>query len=275
MAHRAQKLLTLLFLPLLCLCGKAGKVVLQPIVRIDPPPIVDGETNLYEIVDQNNTPVAIRKVTTTRVIYGEIPVFQVTSLEQITKDTHPIESIVVFISREDMTPIASFHFSRAPKPLFSAAAGYQEGYAEIVTATREGEFKRQIPIGPNTFDIHQLTTLGRALRFGQLKPYYILIVIPATSPPGGMSIAAKISQSGIDTLTTPAGRFECYKLVIESDSGKISLWYERVGARRLIQLSDSSKGETARLISSLIPLTPLKTGATPLIESHNISNETK
>jgi|GEM_PF-922994 len=275
MVHQIQKTISLLLLLTLCLCGRAGKVTLQPIVRIDPPPIVDGETCVYEIADKNNSQVAIRRVITTRVQYAELPAFQVTTLEQETKNSPPIESTVVYISREDLTPIASFKFSRPPKPLITTAAIYQEAFAEIVSITKEGEFKRHIPIGAHTFDVNQLTMLGRTLRFAQAKPYNILIVVPTTTPPGGMSLAGKVSPPNIDTITTPAGTFECYKLIIESDSTKQQLWFEKIGARRLIQLIDGKTGETVRLISSSIPQTPVKIGATTTIGSHKISNETK
>lgn len=211
---------------------------------------------------------------TTKAQYGQTPAFAVTTIEQLTEDSPPVESTVVYLSREDMTPLASFHYSRPPKPLVTIAVGYQEGFAEIVTVTNEEQFKREVPIGVSTFDIHQIPTLGRAIRFGQQMPYQIHLVIPQNSPVDGRSVVGKIRPGGIDTITTPAGRFECYQLIFETDMTKQVLWFERIGARRLIQSYDSTNGETVRLISSsAIPIPSGLIGATVDRPSHILSAE--
>ncbi|MGQ9678127.1 MAG: DUF3108 domain-containing protein [bacterium] len=248
---------------------------MQPIVRFKPPPIADGETNVYEIVNQNNIPVAIRKVKTNKIMYDEVPAFKVTTVEKISENTSPVESTVVFFSRENMAPLASFHYSRPPKPLVTVAARYQERFVEITTVTKDDEFKRNLPITPPTFDIQQLPILGRWIRFGWQMPYQILIVAPQTSPPGGMSFKGKIRIGAIDTINTQAGRFECYKVVTETETSKIIFWFEKIGARRLIRSYDSTTCETVNLISSTIPLTPGKTNATVNRPSHVLSFEIK
>lgn len=274
--EKLTKLIFSFLLPFLLLCGRAGKTVLQPRVGFRHLPIAYRETCLYETVKRDCTRIAIRKMETTKVQYGKTPAFEVTSIEQLTEDSPPVESTVVYISRENMTPLASFHYSRPPRPLVTIAVGYQEEIAEIVTATKEGQFKRDVPIGVSTFDIHQIPTLGRAIRFSQQLPYQIHFVIPQKSRVDSRPVVGKIRYGGIDTVTTPAGRFECYKLVFETDTTKKVLWFERIGARRLIQSYDSTNGETVRLISSsAIPIPSGLTGATVDRPSHILSAEPK
>lgn len=234
----ARPLLFFLFLLLIFVfCGRAGRVTLQPPVRIDPPPIVDGELNQYEIKKMGDSGgmVALRKVLIQRIASATPPLFQVTIVDQDPETNIATDSIVLCLDREDMSPLSSIHFSRPPKQQQTTAAQYQGDFVTIVTAGEAGEFKRDIPIGAMTYDVNQVATLGRALRFGKPRPVYILVVIPVTSPSGGMSVHARITPAGVDTVTTPAGIFPCSKLLLEINGTKETFWFEQIGARRLIQ----------------------------------------
>lgn len=251
-----RRLSTIFFPVALCMCGKPGKVVLQPNIRFVHPAIPDGEINFYEVLSapDHPNPVAIRKMITTRTQLAEIPVFQITTVEQRSKNSPPIESIVVCVSRENMLPANSFHFSRPPKEHLSVAAIYHEQFVEIVSVTPVGESRRTIPIGLNTFDINELPMLGRALRFGHKRPYTILVVYPATSPPGGMSLTAEITHEGFDTITTPAGQFECNKIGFKTEATTQVFWFEKVGAHRMVQSQNITTGEIVRLIKTERPV---------------------
>ena len=267
-------------------CGRVVRVTLQPIVRISLPPIVDGEVNTYGVYRSEDSPVPerIKTVITNRVTtapawsdIGNAPgeqAFRITVVETETSARlEAYESTVVYLSREDMHPIASSQTLRTPKQTTVVIARYHDGIVEISTNTFERlggatapfspdiqapDSQRSFPIGAMTFDVSQLEALGRAVNFLQQKPLNILVVVPKTTPPGGMSVSVQATHCGTDTITTPAGTFDCYKLKFTTPDSTVTLWFEKVGARRLIKrktvfaLHPESTGVIIKLLSFTI-----------------------
>lgn len=238
-------------------CESAGKTVLQPFARISPPPVVDGETSLYEWV-QDSVILGYRQITIRRVL-TEVPVFLITTIDHFfehqfqSQAQFKTESTVVTVTREDLTPKSSLFVPALNDTLFWVAANYQNHTAQIITRTRSGNIQNQIPLGAMSFDIYQLPLLCRGVKIHQPNlPLHILLVIPLSTPLGGISVRAEISTVGNDTITVPAGSFVCQKLNIKSPDYEADYWIEKIGARRLIQYYNRDTRRKLRLVRSTI-----------------------
>jgi hypothetical protein len=166
-----------------------------------------------------------------------------------------IESTVVTVTREDLTPQTALFVPAANESLFWVAADYRNRVARIITRTRSGTIENQLPIGAMSFDIYQLPLLCRSVQILQDLPLHILLIIPFTSPPGGMSVMAEIAIAGIDTITVPAGTFECQKVIVNLPGFAEEYWIERYGARQLIKYVNHQNGRALMLTQAGI-ITP-------------------
>ncbi len=236
------------------------RVTLQPIVKITPPPIVDGEFNTYGIYPSITAtrPERIKTVLIRRVLASPsgsatgsgVQAFRITAVT--SEINSAAESTVVYVSREDLSPLISFHILRTPEETTGVIARYQEASVEIISP----ETTRSFPTGALTFDVYELDLLTRAINFVQPKPLHILVVVPNTTPAGGMSVLARVVHCGTDTITTPAGTFDCYKLNLKTPDSTTTFWLEKIGARRLIQRQTifthkpDSTGPVIKLLSS-------------------------
>ncbi len=234
----------------LCLCGQAGKTVLQPFTKIAVPPIVDGELNLYEWFDteRESLTTGYRTVLINRV-QSEVPVFKISTTD-FNLEHVPTESTVVLTTRDVMTPIVSTVVLVNNETLNSITTSYHGDRAEVVTRIKGEEIRNYIPIGVLTYDVNQLLTLGRAVRIPPQAPLHILVVIPLTTPPGGMSVVARFIRLGGDTISVPAGLFDCERMVLEISGRREFYLYEKGGPRRLISYYDEQSKRGLRLVKT-------------------------
>ncbi len=234
----------------LCFCGQAGRTVLQPFAKMVPPPIVDGEFNLYEWIncEQDSLSTGFRTVLVNRV-QSELPAFRITTTDFNGKYV-PIESTVVLTTRDDMTPIVSVVVPIENETLVSVTTSYHHKQAAVVTNINGEEIRNYIPIGNLTYDINQLPTLGRAIRVPPQAPLHLLLLIPLTTPLGGMSVMARFTRLGGDTITVPAGIFDCEQVVVEIAGRREFYWYEKSGACRLIKYYDEQRKRSLHLVKT-------------------------
>ncbi|MGC8798289.1 MAG: hypothetical protein ACP5PK_06480 [candidate division WOR-3 bacterium] len=242
--------------------------MLQPVVQLSPPPIVDGETSVYQWI-QDSLLLGYRQLTINR-IQLDVPVFRIVTVDRFfplenpspnrpfrtPPANHQTESTVVTVTRADLTPQTVLFVPAPNDTLYWVAVDYRHRIAEILTRTPNGTIENRLPIGALTFDINQLPLLCRSLKILPGPPLHTLIVLPLTAPPGGMSVLAEITISGIDTVVVPAGTFECQKVIVKLPEFEEEYWVEKVGARRLIKYFNRHTGRGLKLMLSTIGVNP-------------------
>ena len=243
-----------------CLCRQAGRTVLQPIARFAPPPVVDGETVVYEWINLrgNSEPLGTRLMKVSRVNL-EIPCFRLYTVDRFPApdsrlaNRYRTESTVVTFNRADLTPLSSLIYPAENDTLLFITTLYQERNARIITRTSDGDIENRLPTGALTYDFFQLPFLCRSLKIISTEiPLHILVITPLTVPPGGMSTIAELSFAGTDTVGIPAGSFECEKILVHQPYLDEIYWIEKTGARRIILYKNLTTGRGLRLTTSTV-----------------------
>lgn len=239
-------------------CGQAGKTQLQPPARFKPPPVIDGETTVYEWTAPNDpSPTGGVRLMTVKRVNMTIPCFQLTIVDRFP-ESGPIsrsrtDSTVVTFTREDLTPLHSLFYPAENDSLLWIAAVYEDRTARIITRTPEGDLENRLPTGALTFDLFQLPFLCRSLKLIATDiPLHILVITPTTSPPGGMSAIAEIGSGGVDTVITPAGKFACQRLIVRQPHLEEVYWIEKNGARKIIRYENRTTGRGLRLTATAV-----------------------
>jgi len=218
---------------------------------------VDGETSVYEWT-QDSVLLGYRQVTINR-IQTKIPAFQIITVDRffehlkVNTNSFQTESTIVMVSRDDLTPQASIFVPAANDSLLGVGTSYQDYTARIITRTRSGDIENRIPFGILSYDIYQMPILCRSVKILQQDlPLHILVIIPFTTPPGGMSELAEISIGKTDTVTVPAGTFECEQVIVKLPEFEEVYLIEKLGARQVIQYFNKQSGRKLSLISHRI-----------------------
>lgn len=212
------------------------------------PRLVDGETSTYRVSARGDS-VGTYTTSLRHAIVNEAPAYELTLITRTaTGAVETIDSALVYTSRTDLTPLSSFRFVKTGSALFTTAANYSRR-SVAVSAYASGEEKQKLlPYEPRTFDIDQLTFLGRALKFEPGKPVKINIINTMGPPLGGAVVGAAFVFKGDETITVPAGVFDCRKLVLRRPGGNVELWYETAPAKRLIRYRATGSGVTMELL---------------------------
>jgi len=240
-----------ILLPLLVLsCGRTGQTVIGRDYRIVVPALPDGELLSYRIL-ATGQPVGTMILLTRRVQFLETPVFEVTNVTRtLAGKVERCDSAVVFLSRDSLTPIASFRFSWVGNAFTTTSARYQPGSVGVATyiEQQQQQIQRPLPFGPGYYDVDELLTLGRALQIAPQKVVELAIVIPMSTPLGGAVTKARFTPGIDQTVTVPAGTFDCTKLNIEMAEAGAELWYEKTGTHRLVKYQTSDTVLSMELI---------------------------
>lgn len=230
-------------------CGKAdlstGEAKLGANLRIVVPPLPDGERSTYRIAIAG-TEVGLREQATRHARHCDVtPAFVFTIVEQTRTGNVPRrDSAEVWVTRDSLKPIASFHFTGVGQALSTTAALYRPGAVMVSTFVPQlGERQRPLPAGPATYDIDQLTALGRGIQIPAGRPADIAVLQPFA----GAILPARVSPLPDERVTVPAGTFDCYRLRFEIGTSHIDVWYEKAGSRRMIRF-ESSDNQTLELL---------------------------
>ncbi|MEO0010362.1 MAG: hypothetical protein ABIK22_04650 [candidate division WOR-3 bacterium] len=189
----------------------------------------------------------------------ETPCFRLTTVDRFpapnfrAANRYRTESTVVTFNRENLTPLSSLIYPAENDTLMFIATLYQERTVRIITRTSDGDIENRLPTGALTYDFCQLPFLCRSLKIVNAEiPLHILLITPLTVPPGGMSTIAELSLTGTDTVDTPAGSFECDKIIVHQPHLDEIYWIEKTGARKIILYENLSTGRRLRLTASTV-----------------------
>jgi hypothetical protein len=214
------------------------------------PPIPDGEATAYRIVEDGK-PTGIMVVITSRDEFRDERALRIDLLARSETDSGvTTDSSVLYVTRDSMAPITTFRFVRVNGRLaFTSAANYLPDSVAVTAYTQDQQSQKMLPANRRTYDIDELTSLGRAIQFTPGRTGAIRIINPAGPPFGGALIDVKVSPGGEEPIDVPAGTFDCYKLVVNLGPQQVNLWYEKAASRRMVRY----EAPGSRLVMELLP----------------------
>jgi len=195
----------------------------------------DGEVTAYTLLSAGRQ-IGLLTMTIQHVTYRERPSYGI-ELVAKTRDgaQETTDSSLIFVTRDSMVPLTTFRFIKTGSDIAATAANYGDS-AVAVSAYAQGDQQQQmLPFGPRTYDADQLTVLGRVIRVQGRQPIDIRIISPMGLPAGAATLDCRLSFIGDDAVRVPAGNFNCTKLLLQFGSQKVTVWYEKTGAHRMVR----------------------------------------
>jgi hypothetical protein len=144
------------------------------------------------------------------------------------------DSSVLILHKDNLKPIKSSKTISSRGAVLSSDITYSDNKATIKAKLPSGEKSITIPIGPNSFDNDEITTLLSAidLKAGEEKELSVVVGF------SGTSIPVKIKSIGEEKIKVPAGEFDCNKYEMTLVGRTITIWYEKAEPKRMIKYSD-------------------------------------
>jgi len=192
------------------------------------------EVNKYQIVI-DTTPSGTYVLTNKTSWFGNEAIIELTAVtlvKSINGESRDSSSLI--LHKDNLMPIKSSKFISARGATFSSEITYTKDKASIKAKLPAGEKSITIPIGPNSFDNDEITTLLSAieLKAGEEKELNAVIGL------SGTSIPIKIKGIGEEKIKVPAGEFDCRKYEMSLVGRTINIWYEKAEAKRMIKYLD-------------------------------------
>lgn len=252
---------------LLCLCllvlaaGRCGRTDVETKLNIALPPLPDGEVNQYRVRVVNDS-IGILTATLhhdwlepASEAEEPLPVFALVLVTRtMTGKVPTTDSSLLHVRRSDLAPRSSFRFIRTGSALSTTACNYGTGSVAVSSYASGEEKQRLLPTSARTYDIDELTLLGRALKLEPKKPASIAVINPMGPPLGGTMYAAEFRWAGDEEVTVPAGTFDCRKVQLLIGQGQIELWYEKAGTQRLVRYLAAGSGMVIDLLPPSAPI---------------------
>jgi hypothetical protein len=230
-----MKQILLFFVLLTLVLGGCGRVSPVSGMTVAGPVLPDGEISEYVILSAGHQ-VGVFSMTVQHVAFRGVPSYRLDLVAKTRDGTvETSDSSLVFVARDGMVPLTSFRFIKTGGAIMTTAANYGDSAVAVSVYAPDGEQQQLLPIGPRTYDADQLTVLGRVIQIQGRQPIDIRIVNPMGPPPGGAVLPGRLSFVGDEAARVPAGNFDCARLVLEFGSQKVTVWYEKTGAHRMVR----------------------------------------
>ena len=221
-------------------------------IRVQVPPIPNGEISYYS-VSVGDQPAGMMMMSVASDVFKERPAFRLDLMSRTADgNIETIDSSVVYVTSDSLRPLSSFRFVRVGAALTTTATNYVREAAAIATFAAGEEAQRLLPFDGRTFDSDMLIFLGRAIQLAKDQPVDIKVVNPMGPPAGGGLFEGKIALVGEETVTVPAGTFECSKVLLNLGQYIVVTWYEKTGARRLVRY-ETPRGDVREVMELLPP----------------------
>lgn len=246
-----RRLNVLLALTLLAV-SNCGRTNTSREIRVQVPPIPNGEINYYS-VGLGDQPVGMMTMLVASDVFKERPAFRVDLITQtVSGGIETADSSVVYVTSDSLRPLSSFRFVKVGAALTTTATNYVREAAAIATFAAGQEIQRLLPFDGRTFDSDMLILLGRAIQLAKDRPVDIKVVNPMGPPAGGALFEGKIGYIGDETVTVPAGTFDCRKVLLNLGQYIVVTWYEKSGAQRLVRY-ETPRGDIRQVMELLPP----------------------
>ena len=218
---------------LLILFAGCGGPVAQPLV-FNPAPWSDGEVNTYDLKDRNGAPIGTASWT-----WQEGPDRgQWTQGYELDINGRIDRGEVVM--GENFRPISSWREMGGRR----FAATYAADAISILTTAADGRVTSKTLKPPaDGIDNDQSLQVQRALPLAAGYASRYTDVIPTT----GLTAPVRISVTGAETITVPAGAFQTWHTVLDYGSGKHDAWYGQQPPYPLVRYVNRASGAAFEL----------------------------
>ena len=226
--------ISLLLLLLLSGCGGlTGSAEFQPL-RFNPVPWQDGEVSTYRITDSNNEYAGMMTMSIAA------PDSESWRLVRLV-DGRTQEEVDVVIKSNNLRPLSSRIKRSDSEGSESVVATYNGGQIdlELTTKTNVVTYERQ-SVPSDTYDFQTVLMLLRTL---PLTNGYATR-LNAYLPIAGLLSRIEVTVNGKETLTTGAGSYDAWKLLLRSQTSQSEAWIGAEAPYPLLKYIDGTTGAT-------------------------------
>ena len=221
----------------------------KTLIPLSVPKLPDDETNRYVITIEGDT--AGSHVSTlrrrTRHKRAMIEFTAVTHVDVPGKQSH--DSTWIMVHAHDFQPVEAFRQVTKPDGTGGSLVSYQDGKALVQSGTPLGRRDAELDLGPDVTDNDLLTALLRAVTIPVGTELQVKLVVAMAATLAD----ATITRLEDETVTVPAGTFDCRRFEVSVAGVSLIIWYEDQGARRMVRYEAPSAG----LVMKLLPETEL------------------
>jgi hypothetical protein len=242
-----KKLLLLCFVAALLLVGCGEKE--SPGLKLDPPDWARSETSRYQVLLAGE-PSGEHVLQLDRTVFGSVKVLQLVAQTRVTiPGAETTDSTWLVMHQDNLRPIRSVRSIVSGMGNLGADVLYSKSQARVIALTTDGEQTADVPISPFDFDNEQITTLLRALplKLNVITGFNSLVGI------GGAVIPVEAVLLDTQTITVPAGEFECNHIQVTIAGQNLGLWYEIGGTRRMIRYAVAASELVMELLAPVTP----------------------
>ncbi len=245
--RRPAVLLSALLLLAGVFCGRTSTA---RTVRVQIPPIPDGELSRY-VISVGGQPIGQMAMLVSREVFRERQALRIELVSRTASGSiETTDSSIVFVTADSLRPLSSFRFVRVGPALTTTAVNYTREAAAVATYAAGQEIQRLLPFDAATFDSDMLIMLGRSIQLSRDNTVTIKAVNPLGPPSGGALFEGTVGLVGEETVTVPAGTFDCRKVLMNLGQFIIVTWYEKTGAQRLVRY-ETPRGEVSQVMELL------------------------
>ncbi len=242
-------------------CGRTDVDNRNQRLLLEPARVPEVETLHYRIVIAGIEVGTRLQATDTTTLNLTVPAFSVMTVDRVRLgNVEQADSTIVQMSRDSLFPVAAFRFLRKGPLLVTAAALFRQantagatGSVGITTYEEgTGEVCRALPFGAGRKGCGELSLLGwlgRAIALATGQEDELLCAWLLSEPPGGAVLLVRVRSDGEETVTVPAGSFECKRMqFVIGGADTLRCWYAIAGTHQMIR-SQSSTGELVELVN--------------------------
>jgi hypothetical protein len=157
------------------------------------------------------------------------------------------DSSVVCFRRDDFTPMWAYRKTESDFGYYITDVHYDKSKAQIRFETIDGKESKNISVQFPYFDNEMLLTLLRTIQFDKIKKYSFESVVPMVL----VAMNNTVHYRGKANITTPAGKFRCDKITLNSPQNKCNIFYEQNNPRRMIRYQVEKSRIAIILLQSL------------------------
>lgn len=205
-----------------------------PGLKLKAPNWLDNEINHYQVIVEDK-PAGSYELTIRLGQKNNDSTLELTALTYVkTLAGETKDSTLLILYRNNLKPFKTEKVLTTMGTTLSSEINYTKDNAAIKAKTPMGDKSVTLPVGINHYDNDEITTLLRAIDLKLNEEIELGVVVGL----GGTSVPVKVKSLAFETITVPAGEFDCNKYQMSLAGRTIVVWYEKGGRKRLVKYSD-------------------------------------